>query len=295
MIDTRIVSFLTLIECKSYTKAAQQLHLTQPAISHQIRQLEEEFQVKIFHKSKKSLILTPEGEILEKYAHRMMSVYNSTHQALEDARNHLHRFVIATTPTAGEYYIPQLLAAYCSEHSDVRINLITDSINNIYNKLKLYEADFAIIDGRLTSDRYHSILLDTDYLCLIVSPKHPLANRSSVKMSELRDEKFILRLKEAGTREIFESYLESQRDSIRNYRILIETDSLATIKELVMSNMGVSIMSHNACKEDEQKGRLKTIPIMNSTMIREINLVYPKDFQHVDVLLELKKTYSKLQ
>ena len=277
MIDTRIVSFLTLIECKSYTKAAQQLHLTQPAISHQIRQLEEEFQVKIFHKSKKSLILTPEGEILEKYA-----------------KNHLRRFVIATTPTAGEYYIPQLLAAYCSEHSDVRINLITDSINNIYNKLKLYEADFAIIDGRLTSDRYHSILLDTDYLCLIVSPKHPLAKRSSVKMSELRDEKFILRSKEAGTREIFESYLESQRDSIRNYRILIETDSLATIKELVMSNMGVSIMSHNACKEDEQKGRLKTIPIMNSTMIREINLVYPKDFQHVDVLLELKKTYSKL-
>ena len=84
----------------------------------------------------------------------MMSVYNSTHQALEDAKNHLRRFVIATTPTAGEYYIPQLLAAYCSEHSDVRINLITDSINNIYNKLKLYEANFAIIDGRLTSDKY---------------------------------------------------------------------------------------------------------------------------------------------
>lgn len=136
--------------------------------------------------------------------------------------------------------------------------------------------------------------MDTDYLCLIVSPQHPLANRSSVSMNELLEESFILRSKEAGTREIFESYLESQRDSIRNYRILIETDSLATIKELVMSNMGVSIMSHNACREDEQKGRLKTIPITNSTMIREINLVYPKDFQHVDVLLELKKTYSKL-
>lgn len=168
----------------------------------------------------------------------MTAVYNNTHQALEDARNHLHRFNIATTPTAGEYYIPQLLAAYCREHSDVHINLITDSINNIYNKLKLYEADFAIIDGRLTSDKYHSILLDTDYLCLIVSPQHPLANRSSVSMNELLEESFILRSKEAGTREIFESYLESQRDSIRNYRILIETDSLATIKELVMSNMG---------------------------------------------------------
>lgn len=294
MLDTKIVSLLTLIDCGSYTKAARQLHLTQPAISHQIKQLEEEFQIKIFHRSKKSLILTPEGEILVKYAHRMTAVYNNTHQALEDARNHLHRFNIATTPTAGEYYIPQLLAAYCREHSDVHINMITDSINNIYNKLKLYEADFAIIDGRLTSDKYHSILLDTDYLCLIVSPQHPLANRSSVSMNELLEESFILRSKEAGTREIFESYLESQRDSIRNYRILIETDSLATIKELVMSNMGVSIMSHNACREDERKGRLKTIPITNSTMIREINLVYPKDFQHVDVLLELKKTYSKL-
>ena len=294
MLDPRITSLITLIDCGSYTKAAKQLHLTQPAISHQIRQLEEEFQIKIFHKSKKALILTPEGEILVKYAHRMMSVYHNTHQALEDAKNNLHRFVIATTPTAGEYYIPQMLAAYCQEHSDVHINLITDSINNIYNKLKLYEADFAIIDGRLTSDKYHSILLDTDYLCLIVSPQHPLAKRSSVNISELRDEKFILRSKEAGTREIFETYLESQRDSIHNYRILIETDSPATIRELVMSNMGVSIMSHNACKEDEQKGRLKTIPITNSTMIREINLVYPKDFQHVDVLLELKKTYSKL-
>lgn len=295
MVDTRIVSFLKLIECGSYTKAAKQLHLTQPAISHQIRQLEEEFHIKIFHKSKKSLILTPEGEILEKYAHRMMAVYHNTYQALEDAKNHLHRFVIATTPTAGEYYIPQMMAAYCSEHSDVHINLITDSINNIYNKLKLYEVDFAIIDGRMTSDKYNSILLDTDYLCLIVAPTHPLSNRTSVKMNELRNENFILRSKEAGTREIFESYLESQRDNIHNYRILIESDSLATIKELVMSNMGVSIMSHNACKMDEQKGRLKTIPITNSTMIREINLVYPKDFQHIDVLMELKKTYAKLQ
>lgn len=294
MIDPKVKSLLTLIECKNYTKAAKQLHLTQPAVSHQIRQLEEEFQIKIFHKSKRNLILTPEGEILVKYAHRMMAVYHSTHQALEDARNHMHRFVIATTPTAGEYYIPQLLAAYCSEHSDVHINLITDSINNIYNKLKLYEADFAIIDGRMTSDKYHSILLDTDYLCLIVAVNHPLAHHSSVQMSELRQEKFILRSKEAGTREIFETYLESQRDSIQNYRILIETDSLATIKELVMSNMGVSIMSHNACVEDEQKGRLKTIPITNSTMIREINLVYPKSFEHIDVLLELKKTYSKI-
>ena len=139
MLDTKIVSLLTLIESGSYTKAAKQLHLTQPAISHQMKLLEDEFQIKIFHKSKKSLILTPEGEILVKYAHRMMAVYNNTHQALEDAKNNLHRFNIATTPTAGEYYIPQLLAAYCREHSDVHINLITDSINNIYNKLKLYE------------------------------------------------------------------------------------------------------------------------------------------------------------
>ena len=62
MLDTKIVSLLTLIDCGSYTKAARQLHLTQPAISHQIKQLEEEFQIKIFHRSKKSLILTPEGE-----------------------------------------------------------------------------------------------------------------------------------------------------------------------------------------------------------------------------------------
>lgn len=160
--------------------------------------------------------------------------------------------------------------------------------------MKLYEADLAIIDGRFTSDKYNSILLDTDYLCLIVSPKHPFAKRTSVTMSELRNEKFILRSKTAGTREVFETYLQSQRDSIRNYRILIETDSLATIKELVMENMGISIMSHNACIDDEQHGRLKTIPIANSTMIRELNLVYPKDFKHLDLLMELQRIYKHI-
>lgn len=292
MMDTKITSLLCLVACGSYTKAAKELNLTQPAISHQMKLLEEEFQIQLFHKNKRQLILTPEGEILVKYAHRMQNIYHNAIQALEDSRTQMKHFVIATTPTAGEYYIPQMLAAYCGEHSDVHINLITDSINNIYNKLKLYEADLAIIDGRFTSDKYHSILLDTDYLCLIVSPEHSLAKRTSVNMSELRDEKFILRSKSAGTREVFETYLQAQRDSIRNYRVLIETDSLATIKELVMENMGISIMSHNACIDDEQHGRLKTIPISNSTMIRELNLVYPKDFKHLDLLTELQRIYK---
>ena len=86
----------------------------------------------------------------------------------------------------------------------MHINICTDTIHHIYDKLKSYELDVAIVEGNITSPDYKSILLDTDYLCLCVSPHHPLAGRSSVSLQEIKEEKFILRSKTAGTRLLFE-------------------------------------------------------------------------------------------
>ena len=100
MIDAKLTTLLTLIEAQSYTKAAQMLSLTQPAVSQHIRGLEQEYGIKIFLKGTKGMVLTPEGKILEKYARREKALYSNLLNDFEAYRNGVNRFVIGITPSA---------------------------------------------------------------------------------------------------------------------------------------------------------------------------------------------------
>lgn len=294
MIDPKIITLLTLINIGNYTNTAKVLSLTQPAVSQHIKLLEEEFGIKIFYKGRKQLKTTPEGEILIKYAKRIMSVYENCREAIEDSQKSIKRFNVGITTTIGEYLVSPVFAAYCKENPDIHINIITDSIKNIYNKLQTFELDWSIIDGNITNEDYTSILLDTDYLCLIVSPKHKFASSKSVDLLELKEEKFILRSKNAGTRSLFENHLLSRSQNIRNFNIVIEIDNIMAIKELVKSNLGISIMAHSAIKDGESSGDLIVVPIENLNMIREINMVYRYNFKHTEILEDIRRIYNAI-
>ena len=262
MFDAKIETLLEVISAGSYTRAAQRLSLTQPAVSHHMRQLEQEFGIHIFYKDKKELRLTPEGEILVKYARRALAVYRNARQAIEDSR-------------------------ICMSH----INIVTDTIKNLYDMMRSYELDVAIVDGQFPASGYTEVLLDTDYLCLVVSPIHPLARRASVAIGALQGERFIMRPKGAGTRSMFESYLSECGADIRDFNIIIEMDSVATIKELVAQDLGISVIAHSACREDEQAGRLAVVPLEKPGMVRRINMVHHQDFSHPEILEELRRLY----
>lgn len=292
MIDPKIKTLLALVECGNYTKTAKQLALTQPEITHHIKLLEEEFGIKIFYKNRRQLVPTPEGEVLIKYARRAYALSENLRQALSDVRSQVKSLTLAITPTAQNNIVPHLFAKYCNEHPNVHINIITDNINNIYSKLKMYEADLAIIEGNITAPHFTSILLDTDSLCAAVSVNHPLAKKQSVSLSELRNENFILRSSSAGTRSLFESHLISQNLSIHDFNVIMEIDSVVVIKELVASNMGVTIISKNACRKEVQKKKLVTLPIENMTMVREINMVYYREFRHPEILRDIQAIYT---
>lgn len=294
MFDQKAKTLLTLVNEGSYTKAAKALSLTQPAVSHHIHQLEEDFGIQIFYKSKRELKLTPEGTVLVKYARRAVAIYNNARQAIEDSRKTIRRFSVAITPTAGENLIPQTLAIYCNENPEIHINIFTDTIKNIYERLKSYETDIAIVEGRIDDPSLTSVLLDTDYLCLAVSPSHRLAKRSSVDLNDLKNEKFILRSKQANTRALFEHYLANRSENIKNLNIMMEIDNVATIKDLVAQDLGITVIAHSACREEERIGRLAVVPIENSSMVREINMVIHRDFSHPDVLDSLRRIYNAL-
>ena len=293
MIDPKIKTLLTLESAGSYTKAAQVLSLTQPAVSNHIKLLEQDYDIHIFIKGKHKLKPTNEGQVLLKYAHRAVALSVKVRQAIEDCKREVHSLTVGITPTASDILVPQALASYCNQHPDVRIQIVRGTIKNIDNMLNFYEIDFAIVDGVIKNDRTNSILLGTDYLGLVVSPLHPFAKRTSVRLEEIQDEKLVLRTKKAETRRLFDSYLVSHGYDPKSFSVIMELDSVSNIKDIVMANLGITVISHNVCLEEEKEGKLVIVPIEDCQMLRQINLIYPKDFSHPDILQDIRAEYIR--
>lgn len=159
--------------------------------------------------------------------------------------------------------------------------------------LKTYEIDLAIVEGRSRDPGIRYLLMDTDYLVLAVSPDHPFAKKSMVTLSELKKERMILRLPNSGTRNLFVAHLESNNMSINDFNIILEVDNIATIKDLIRRDFGVSILAKSVCLDELKKGKIVTLPVENLSMMREINIAYPADFTQFDLLRDIVKSYNE--
>lgn len=295
MIDTRLCSLLKILETGSYTKAAQALSLSQPAVSQHIRQLEESFGVKVFERRNNRLTLTREGELIASYARRMMALYVNLEQELKNEREQVRSLTIGITHSAESSTIAEALAAYARAYDGLSIRVITNTTDKLFQMLRSYELDFAFMEGAASDPELDSMILDTDSLVLALSPEHPLSRQNSVSIGQLQKEKLILRLPNSNTRALFEASLESQNLSIDDFNIIMEIDSVAAIRDLVRRDFGVSVLAKSACMDDVRKGRLNVLPVEGLSMVRQINVVYSKQFQHPEILHGIVAQYNDIQ
>ena len=293
MLDQKLKTLLAVAELKNFTKAAEQLSLTQPAVSHHISALEEELGVHIFIRGRGELKLTAEGEIIVRCAARMNAMNNKLRDELRDYERHLTRVRIGITHTAESNLITEVLARYSREAGGTIITITTDTINNLYNMLENYELDLAIVEGKPYNRELNSLMLDTDYLVCVMSNENQLAGREMVTLNELKKQKMILRLPSSATRILFESHLESIGESLADFDVMLEVDSIAAIKDLVRKDLGISILARSACMDELRKGKITALPIENLSMIRETNIVYHRDFNHEEILQSLMKIYRE--
>lgn len=293
MLNAKVDTLLSVARTLNFTESAAELSLTQPAVSQHIKALEKELDTVIFLRGRKALKLTEQGRIVVDYAKKMRSVYDNLIQELADEKRHVKSLTVGVTPTAESNSISQILAIYCSEHPDLHITILTDTITNLYDKLLSYELDLAVVEGSIPDPAFHSILLDTDYLVLAVANDNPLANKSIVTLGDLKKEKLILRLRDSGTRTLFEQGLRNMGDSIDAYNVILEVDNNTTIKELVQAGFGVSVIPKSASEDFVRKGKFRVLPIENLSMVREINIVYHRDFRHIQVLQDIAGLYNE--
>ena len=256
MLSVKMETLLCVAEHKNFTRAAEELSLTQPAVSHHIKELEQELGVPLFIRGKGGLKLTDQGEIAVRYARRIKALDGKLRSELANFEKNVTNLKIGLTHTAESNLTTEALAKCAAQNPGLSITIATDTIKNLYDMLGNYELDLAIVEGIPVGSGFSSLMLDTDYLVCAMSVNNPLSRRAMVTLNELKGEQMILRLPTSATRQLFESTLESIGDSIRNFNVTIEVDNIATIKDLIRKDLGVSILPKSACMDELRKGKI---------------------------------------
>ncbi len=285
--------FLEVAKEKNMTRASKTMHISQPAISQIIKELEDEYEVKLLQRIGKKLHLTDEGELLCNYARRILNLYGEFEEKVEEGKNleggNLH---IGASTTIGIYIMPQLIKAFKEKYPLISVNIKIENTENIANMLLNNEIDIAFVEGDLNIDELESNFIWTDELIFIGSKKHSWSKREKLSKKDIEEAEFILREVGSGTRQIFEDKLKKEGYKIKNILTLGNTEA---IKKIVEEDMGVSCISKLTVEEEIKKGTLIGKKA-RFDITREFKYVHHKDKFFSNLLktfLDFAKEYQK--
>ena len=229
-----------------------------------------------------------------KYVKRIASLYKELELKIDDERKQKKSLVVGVSHTSESNAIAEVLATYCAKNKGTRIKIISSTIKNLYDKLQSYEIDLAIVEGVIPSKKYNSLLLDTDSLVAVLANENHLANNKIININDLKNENLILRSTNSQTTTLFESSLNNVNLSLNDFNVILELDNIATIKDLVSHNRGISILPKSACYHEIKNNTLQIRPIANFNMSRQINIIFPKNFEYEYILNDIVSIYNNL-
>lgn len=273
MLDPRLLTFLTIVEEESYTKAAAKLSMTQPGLSHQMKQLEEMYEVKLFHYENRRISLTEEGRVFQKYAEFLLYQEKMMIKELESLKKKRRQYAFGATLTLGEYTLAPHLKRFYETFSDTDFSLMVDNTKVLLSHLQNGTLDFALIEGIVDKAEYEVNLLKKVPFILVVGAEHPLSSEKEVDIEDLLKETILVREEGSGSRKVLETGLSTINFSIRGFDRVIEIGNIGLLKKLTEQGAGISFMYRDAVSSELSSGILKEISVKNLKMIREFNFV----------------------
>lgn len=275
MLDFRLNTFLILCETLNFTRAAEKLHITQPAVSGHIKYLENHYGFKLFNYKGKTLFLTPEGKALHQF---VATLEADTIKEIESLK-HLemsHPVVhFGATLTIGEYVMPPLLGAYLNDYASTEIHMHVDNTQSLLASIDNGHLDFAFIEGYFDKARFCSKLFSHEKFLAVCSPEHPLAYQETT-FDRLFKERLIVREKGSGSRDILEQALYEKHASIEDFTQMMELGNLHAIKHLTLQNYGITFLYEIAVKDELMQKKLAPIYIKDFDLIKAFYFICPK-------------------
>lgn len=267
-------TFLEIVRLKSFSKAAQTCFRTQPAISAQVRQLEQELNANLFERLGTRIALTPAGRIFGEYAEQILDLRRRAQESIQELeRVPRGELIIAANEATCIYVLPDVFSEYKKQFPNVQLHVDRSYGSRVLQAVQDNLADFGITQLPVDAKKCQVVKIHSDEIRLLVPLGHPLAEKRQIFPADVVP--FQLLLPKTGTtRTKLNSWLEAVESQLQ---VSMELDSTEMIKRFVMAGLGISFLAGSHCREEVASGKLATIALGPEQMIRRLGLIYRKD------------------
>lgn len=272
MADRRLKVFYTVARLLSFTKAAEALHMTQPAVTFQVRQLEEHFDTRLFDRTHNRVTLTDVGQVVYEVAERIFEHYDEMERRVREMTGEMGGSLnMGASMTIAENMLPALLGQFRKKHPELNVRLKVGNTEAVVSMVEHNVIDLAIVEGNVTNKNLLVEICRSDELVVIMPPDHPLAKHKSVTVDQLMPYQFICREEGSGTREAILNYL-SEQGYPDGWNVCMELGSPEAIKGAVEAGMGLSVMSKSGITKELKLGML-TYLALDPPLLRDFSFV----------------------
>ena len=270
----QLASFLEVAKLHSFSRAAEKIYRTQPAISAQIRLLEQETGERLFNRSGKRVQLTPAGEILERYARKIIDLHREALEAIAELNQTVRgKLQLGANEATCLYVLPKTFAEFRQLYPLVQISIYRNFSHKILQKVQEGAVELGIVTLPQTATNLEVIPVFRDDMQVVVPANHPLARQRSVTLEEVAQYPLILP-KTGRTRVVLDRLLRDYREHLQ---MSMELASVETIKKFVSAGLGISLISRAYAQSEVAAGVLKLIPLEGMKLQRELGLIYRRD------------------
>jgi DNA-binding transcriptional LysR family regulator len=298
MADRRLQVFHTVARLLSFTKAAETLHMTQPAVTFQVRQLEEYFNTRLFDRTHNRISLTEAGALVYGYADRIFELYSEMENSVRELTGEISgALTIGASTTIAEYMLPALLGNFKDHYPDVSIHLKVSNTDGIVAMVENNTIDLGVVEAPVSNKNLVVEPCRDDHLVAIVPPEHELLNRPVLHFRHLLEFPFICREEGSGTREVINDYMGRMEGCGAGLKIAMELGSPEAVKGAVEAGMGVSVVSRATIQKELRLGTLVAIQL-DPPLRRPFSFVHQKQkfrLRLMEELLEFARIYCERQ
>ncbi|MGO9259262.1 MAG: selenium metabolism-associated LysR family transcriptional regulator [Bryobacteraceae bacterium] len=275
MLNFRLKVFRAVAKNLSFRKAAEELYLSQPAVSLQIKTLEEEVGLRLFDRSGSHISLTPAGDTLLGYVERLDALAAEAEGSLASFRGQVHgRLAIGASLTIAQYVLPRLLGPFLQQNPHLEVAVTTHNTELVIDDVVERRCALGLIEGPA---RRRDVTLEPvleDELVVIAPPAHEWAEQREIEVEQLRSAPLLLREQGSGTRLVAEIALRKLGVRPRDLHVVLEFDTSEAIKSGVEAGLGIGIVSRWTIRKELELGTLRTVTVRGLRMERNFSAVY---------------------
>lgn len=277
MDDFRLRVFITAAKTLNFTKCAEQLYISQPAVSKHIGELESRYKVQLFERSGSRLALTEAGRVMLEHAERIADGYRRLQYEMDLFTDRLGgELKVGASTTIAQYVLPQVLARFTARFPEVKVSLASGNSEQVEAALARHDTDLGLVESSARHPGFHYEPFIPDELVLIASTKGWYGRCDQVTLAELQTVPLVLRESGSGTLEVISKYLAAADVRLASLRVVMQLGSTESIKSFVRNSDAMAIVSVASIVDELRSGELRIIDIEGCTIRREFSFCWPE-------------------